>query len=401
MKLIAFSHEYLRVNEPLPFGVFDAGGRLLLNTAQAITGEEQLRQLKAQPVFCDEAESTEWRRKLHATVDGLLRQNATMQAIASARPEVRTGAAEEARREASLPQAWSELATVLDASLRDPRPDSNWVSRVFAVQDRARRLLTRRTDGSLYHLVFHAGHNTEKYSAHHALLTLLVAELAAQRLGLPQDDIDTLGRAALTMNVGMTRLQDQLASSDLVPSPRMREEIRAHAALGERLLQEGGVVNALWLHAVRHHHDSAVPALDGVPQAAAVVGLLRRVDIFTAKLSRRRARQPMSPVQAAREACLDARGQPDALGAALLKAVGLYPPGSYVELGSGELGIVLARGRQANQAWVGTLVNAAGSPVLEPALRDTAEARFAVKQAVAAERVKVRPPHDKLLALRS
>ena len=43
-------------------------------------------------------------------------------------------------------------------------------------------------------------------------------------------------------------------------------------------------------------------------------------------------------MQAAREACLGPTGVPDEIGGALLKAVGLYPPGSFVELACGEIG---------------------------------------------------------------
>jgi hypothetical protein len=124
------------------------------------------------------------------------------------------------------------------------------------------------------------------------------------------------------------------------------------------------------------------------------------VDIFTAKLSRRAARQPMSPVQAAREACLGANGQPDEIGGVLLKAVGLYPPGSFVELTNGERGIVVARGRRANLPIVAALVGASGAPLGEPALRDTVERRHAVKGALSSQAVRVIPPHEKLFALR-
>jgi hypothetical protein len=36
----------------------------------------------------------------------------------------------------------------------------------------------------------------------------------------------------------------------------------------------------------------------------------------------------------------------------------------------------------------------------EPALRDTLEQRYGVKGAVASTKVKVRPPHERLLAMR-
>jgi len=290
----------------------------------------------------------------------------------------------------------------LDGALRDAREGTDWRSRLFSVHGRARQLYQRRPDASLYHLVYEAGHSTAKYSAHHALTTLLMCEQAAAVLGWQQPWIDSLGRAALTMNVAMLRLQDQLASSQLPPTAEMRAEIDAHPEGGARLLQAAGLTDPLCLAVVRLHHDGADPdsPLAALPPERQLARLLRRVDIFSAKISRRASRAPMSPVQAAREACLGVNNVPDEIGGALLKAVGLYPPGSFVELVNGELGIVLARGRRANLPFVATLVSASGNPLGEPALRDTIDRRFAVKGAVPTSTVKVRPPHDRLLAMR-
>jgi len=80
--------------------------------------------------------------------------------------------------------------------------------------------------------------------------------------------------------------------------------------------------------------------------------------------------------------------------------VGMYPPGSYVELASGEIGIVIARGRQANLPVVAALVSASGSALHVPAVRETVDKRHAVKCPVPMERVKVRAPHEKLMQLR-
>jgi HD-GYP domain-containing protein (c-di-GMP phosphodiesterase class II) len=229
-----------------------------------------------------------------------------------------------------------------------------------------------------------------------------VATHAAQLLGWPEDQVASLGGAALSMNLAMTALQDHLAASDTPLTPVMREQIRTHAQRSADLLQAAGLDDALWLQVVRAHHDGGDGAL---PLAALsddqrLARLLRRADILTAKISARRTRVPMSPVQAAREACLGQDGVPDEVGGALLRATGLYPPGSFVELANGERGIVVARGRRANLPWVASLVSPSGLALGEPALRDTADARHAVRAAVAAATVKVRPDHARILALR-
>ena len=401
MKLVAFSPQYLRLNEPLPFGVRDSAGRLLLSAGKIIDSRSMLEKISKNPLFSDESESADWNRRLGAAMDLMIRQGASLKDVVAARPEG-TSREPTVRTALTLAEQWMDLVTQLDAVLRDVRPGGDWRSRLFSIHVRARQLAQKRLDSSLYHLVYEAGHSTEKYSCHHALLTMLICEQAAPLLGWSQSWTDSIGRAAVCMNVAMLRLQDQLAFSQIAPTAEMRAEIDAHAGVGARLLEQAGLGDAVACAVVALHHDASqadVP-LAGLSPECQLACLLRRVDIFAAKISRRAARAPMSPVQAAREACLGAAGVPDEIGGALLKAVGLYPPGSFVELASGEIGIVVARGRRANLPYVASLVSASGNPLGEPALRDTLDSRYTVRAAVASHLVKVRPPHERLFALR-
>jgi hypothetical protein len=403
VKLVPFSSEYLRMGEPLPFGLRDTDGRLLLKAGLSIINPAHLDDLKGVPLFADEAEAGPWMRRLAVAFDTVLRNGGSMKNLAEARPEP-------APREASpatvspltLGEQWDELVLHLDATLRDARPGTEWPERLMAVHERARQLAQKRPDASLYHMVYEAGLNTRNYSSRHGLMTMLMGEQAAIALGWPQDRIDSLSVAALTMNLAILRLQDQMAVSEPPLDAKNRALIDNHADTSARMLQAAGVSDAMCVAVVRGHHDQsddATPLAELSPERQ-IARLLRRVDMFAAKISRRNARAPMSPVQAAREACLGAGGVPDEVGGALLRAVGLYPPGSFVELANGEMGIVLARGRRANLPFVATLISASGNVLGEPALRDTLDRRFAVKSALAPGVVKVRPPHERLLAMR-
>jgi HD-GYP domain-containing protein (c-di-GMP phosphodiesterase class II) len=389
------------VDEPLPFGLRDGTGRLLLAAGMLVGNDSRMAELLKEPLFSEESESADWSRRQTAAMDAAIRQGAALRDVVAARPEAAPRDAA-AAAELTLVEQWEQAAMHLDAALRDVRPDGDWRARLLALHGRARQQSLRRPDAPLYYLVYEAAHSTTKYSAHHALLVMLICEHAAVMLGWPSAWIDSLGRAALVMNVAMQRLQDQLANTQLSLTAEMRAEIAAHPVAGENMLAAGGLADPLCLATVRLHHDSTgsdLP-LSELPPERQLARLLRRVDIFAAKISRRAMRKPMSPVQAAREACLGAKGVPDEIGGALLKAVGLYPPGSFVELASGDIGIVVARGRAVNLPYVATLVSASGNPLGEPALRDTVDRRYAVKSSVAPGGVKVRPPHDRLMALR-
>lgn len=402
LKLTAFSSQYLRLDDPLPFGVRDASGRLLLAAGQSIPGEHRLAELKSLALFADESEAAEWNRRLAAAVDTALRNGSSLRDVAAARPEPMANREAAAANNLTFTEQWQELAAQLDGALRDVQRDPEWRTRLFGVHLKARQLLQRRLDASLYCLFFESASVAQRYSCRHALMVMALCEQAAAGLGWPQPWIDSLGRAALTMNVSIQRLQDQLATSQLAPSPAMRAEVDAHPENSAALLEAGGLADTLCLQAVRLHRLAPidpVPLAERAPERQ-LAALLRRVDVFAAKVSLRAARPPMQAAQAMREACLAVDGRPDEIAGALLKSLGLYPPGTFVELTGGEVAIVLARGRTANQPLVATLVSAAGLPLGEPAPRDTSEARYAVKRVVASQAVKVRPVHDKLLAMR-
>lgn len=402
MKLVPFDHADLRLGEPLPVSLRDASGRLLLATGVVLRDPEQFQALERERLYTEEWAALEWKRRVNAAMDAKWRQNALLKDVAAARPDgpVRSRLDDQQ----SLAHALEDGVGHLDAVLRDlsASPGAEALARLEAQRLHLSSLLKRRPDAALYLLVYEAGQSLEKYSSHHATLSMAICELAAAHFSWPELALVSLQRAALTMNVAMLRLQDQLATRDRAPTDAMLEEIAAHPVAGVALLEKAGFTDRLALEVVLHHHaqpQAGVP-LASMPPARQLAALLRRVDIFSAKISRRLSREPLSPVRAAREACLGQRGVPDEIGGAILKAVGLYPPGSFVELASGEVGIVLARGPRADAAYVASLVAAGGTPMGVPALRDTLESRHAVKGAVPRTRVRVRPPHERLLAMR-
>lgn len=403
MNLVPFSKQYLRLNEALPFGLRDAGGRLLLAAGSRVDDAATLEELRGAELYAEEGESSEWRRRLGGAIDAMLLRNATLGRIADARPDPANDDREGARAYTlRFGEQWDELTANLDAVLRDTTGERAWPQRLQGLLDRAVTLAERRFDDSLYHLIYTAGHSTEYYTSHHGLLCLVVVREAARLLGWPAALQMSLAQAALSMNISVRRLQDMLAAHTPTMTPAIRAELDQHPEKSAQMLADAGVTDPVWLDIVRLHHDDSRKTLPldqlTLPQQAA--RLLRRVDIFTAKLSRRATRVPATPVAAAREACLGADGAPDEIGGALLKGVGLYPPGSFVALASGETAIVVGRGRRANLPLVAALVAPSGAPMGTPALRDTLDKRFAVKAAVSVDKIKVIPPHDRLLAMR-
>ncbi|HEX6704331.1 MAG TPA: phosphohydrolase [Albitalea sp.] len=395
MAVIQLHPTVLRVGHPIPVALRDAAGRLLVPRGTLLADEAQRQQLIARGIFVDAGDSEQFRKALAGKLDSMVRGNALLGQIAQAVPDASECGPSTARRTLADPvAAWNDLLLRASALLHDP-PRVDFAGRVQRLDREALDLLEADTDASLLTLIHATTSELHQYSVTHALLVFAVCELAARHLPWPTDWRPSLRRAALTMNLAMTTLQDQLALQDTPPSARQRAQIDAHAAQSAATMRERGVSDELWLQAVEHHHASPAGGLAELPAMLQLARLIQRADIFAARLSPRRMRQAM----AAKAAYLDENQQADAAGAAIIKAVGIYPPGSFVRLANTEVAVVLRRGRRANEPRVASVIGRSGTPLGEPAVRDTRVKSHEITGGVAPHEVKLRLNLQRLLQL--
>lgn len=393
-----FPAEALRLGAPLPFALRDASGALVAARGAVIRTEAQLHTLASRELFLDDRDSEALTRALAGKVDTLVRQNALLGQIGQAQPEGAPACAAAPRLRDPI-ATWGGLHTRASVLLHET-PGGDFAPRVAALQADALDALDRDTDLALLILIQGTASESRNYSVGHALLVAAVCELAARHLvAWPTAWREPLRCAALTMNIAMTTLQDTLALQETPPTPAQRALIDSHAALAAQRLRDCGVGDALWLAAVAQHHATRTGRLAELPEAAQLARLIQRADVFAARLSRRRTRGALSGIAAAKATFLDENRQSDEAGAAIVKATGIYPPGSYVRLANGEIAVVLRRGRLANEPVVASVMNAAGLPLGEPARRDTRSARHAVAAGVAPQDVRLRLNLERLLSL--
>ena len=398
MEMIPIPPNVLRVGRPLPVSLRDAAGPLLLPRGALVADEAQREQLIARGIYVAVADTEQFRRALAGKVDSMVRSNALLGQIAQALPDAEDCAPERPQRLADPANAWSSIVLRASALLRDP-PGGEFMARLDRLEQDALDLLAVDADASLLALIHATTHELHGYSAQHAVLVMVVCELAARHLTWPADWRPALRRAALSMNLAMTSLQDQLARQESAVTPRQREVIDGHALRGAQQMRELGVTDELWLQAVEHHHASVPGPLADLQASLQIARLIQRSDIFAARLAPRRRRDPMAATAAAKAAYLDENRQADEAGSAIIKAVGIYPPGSFVRLASHEVGVVLRRGRRANEPLVASVVGRSGTPLGEPVLRNTRQPPHEVTAGVAPHDVKLRINLPRLLAL--
>ncbi|GAB4118376.1 MAG: hypothetical protein Fur0014_19600 [Rubrivivax sp.] len=216
------------------------------------------------------------------------------------------------------------------------------------------------------------------YALTHGLNTATVAALSARQMGLDEAAVKTLVRAALVMNAPIVELQAQMAEQSDPPSKRQLDLIRTHPTRAAEWLRAAGVDDPAWLEAVQDHHErdggSGYPR--GLGQVGELARLLRAADVYTAKISPRAVRAPLNSQTAAHQLLQEMPGSP--VGAALVKAVGVYPPGDFVRLKSGETAVVVRRTGEVRAPEVVVLLSATGRPPSEPRRRDTRDPAFAI-----------------------
>ena len=300
--------------------------------------------------------------------------------------------------DATLVDAWQALGKTVGFALAADDYEVAWLDRLSKLLVRLRELTAKNPDLSLYMMLQAATGPIENYSAHHAVFCAVVGDLCSSYLEWPEAEAQALQRAALTMNLGM-QLQQNAMALQLEPlSSAQRARVEEHPAKSVELLHKAGVTDALWLETVRRHHRPIDEGESSDPLTAPqrLAQLLQRIDVFTAKLSRRKTRAGASATVAARNACLGASGVPDATGATMLRVLGLYPPGTFVRLAGGETGVVTRRGNKAHTPIVASLRRNDGGLYSQPILRDTSEPNRAVQRSLSAEEAKIRLEHRRI-----
>jgi HD-GYP domain-containing protein (c-di-GMP phosphodiesterase class II) len=296
-------------------------------------------------------------------------------------------------------QNWYDYQEEANVLLRLPE-DPRFLPRLIRFHDHLRELAIANPDAALLALFYLSTIEVRFYSATHAMLVSVMCGLAARDvLNWPEDKERTLSLAALSMNIGMTDLQDTLARQSAGLSPEQKILIGNHASRSMSLLHRAGVTDSDWLEAVRLHHSTFTGGMGNeVPWADRMAHLIQRADSFGARRAPRANRAPLVATRAMQAIYFDENKQIDAAGAALIKAVGIHSPGSFVQLDTGEVAIVIKRGQITTTPKVLVLANADGIALSRYIVRDTSVPMFRVARAMERSEVKISINLERILS---
>lgn len=295
---------------------------------------------------------------------------------------------------------WSDLESGLGVILGHPDSAQEFEARLYQYDRWMQDLIERDTDVALYLLFQLASHSPVGYSASHALVCAVLCHLVAPEFGLPAHERNSLVHAALTMNLSMTALQDQLATQRGKPSLEQQIAIRTHASKSALTLGNMGIQDELWLETIHLHHKEDMPntGLETLTPPHRLAHILHVVDRYAAMISPRQSREGRSAADSA-QSITQGNSQDNPVGNALVQMVGLCPPGTFVQLDDDEVAVVMRRSKQPNRPDVAIVLNQKGQPLKPPTLHHTASGHPGIKGALPASALQERINHHVILQL--
>ena len=411
MRRVSFTFDHIRIGEPLPFSVWDENGLMVAGSGYTLKDAREYEVMlgKRDKLLVDAIEYERFQNAYKKRLNELVHGNRALGAIAStrltdmgafvAREQAASKVSDQLGDIPSSEANWLDLQDQAHALLQVSNPQS-FRERLEKLQAHLGHFARLNPDGILLSLFFLSSRDLDRYSGTHAMLVSVMCGIAARDvLKWPAVQETVLCHAALTMNIGMSVQQDRMAQQKEPLNPKQRQLVREHPSHSAALLRQLGVTNRDLLEAVLDHHAKAPGPLAARTLGQRMARLIQRADIFAAAISPRASRAAASTGNAMKAAYFDENSQVDEAGAALVKAVGIYPPGSFVRLTSGEVAVVVRRGSNTSAPSVAVVLNRSGLPNAELSLRDTSRAEWRVTSGVPAKEVKVNVSLARLLPL--
>lgn len=361
---IRLQAHHVQIGRPLPFDAFDDHGKLLLRKGFVIGSESQLERLLER---------------------GLFRLAGPEEAPAGTGPAAAGRPARDTGHKVSVLELVLEVQRGLETlALMDAPGQTGFTARVHALAAQLQRGFYLDPDAAIASIqMCHAG----RYGARRMVHSAILGELLLSQTGEGEAERLTVMCAALTMNLSMMDLQDTLYLQRTPPTGEQQAIVRQHPTAGVALLRSLGVGDAVWLDIVGQHHEM----IDGSGYPAGLAGaailrsaqLLAMVDRYGAMATGRGYRAAALPNVVLKSIFMDkGKGVDAGLAGQLVKAVGIYPPGSLVALANGDVAVVVKRTQNASQPVVRCVKTYRGQILEQPRKRATSEPAYAITRLI-------------------
>lgn len=228
------------------------------------------------------------------------------------------------------------------------------------------------------------------YSSLHPVYAAILCRAMASALNLKEENRRSLLGAALTANLGMYDYHDRLVNTNAKLTDKQFEILRKHPQISCDLVQANGITDSLWNNIIIQSHErldgSGYPNRLTENDICLEAKIYAAIDTYLAMVMPRAYRAAMVPKIAMQKIYETAVSEKNVLSFGLIKTLGIYPPGSFVQLANREIAIVIKRNLQHSVApEVAVIASSSGRTYREITIRKTDSAVYKIIDAYTPE----------------
>ena len=213
---------------------------------------------------------------------------------------------------------------------------------------RGEELVAVSSQGALDVMQFMRYPDFDSYTIGHSVRVAALSSLIAVQLGWSRDLQNQIATAGLLHDLGKGKIPDEILFKPGRLSTDERKIMENHSVLGVRILLANGetdpvVLSAAWGHHLRED-GGGYPAMPKWFRRSSAAALIHVCDVFEALTAVRPYKKSMSPRKAYEIMTMDKGAFHPRMLSALIRTLGLFPPGSEVILSDQRRAVVVAKG---------------------------------------------------------
>lgn len=300
----------LKFGEELPWNVYDQNNKLLLSAGHTISNIETMENLRQYVLYRNTLDREYGKQNKQKTINVFVELDDYIDRLAAIFSDIETSKA------ICLEKIERLSRNILDICRHEP--DAT--------------LALVRTEQDYPHSLFYAIQQG-----------IMCGMMVIQENMYPDEEIEIVS-AALTANVGMHTVQNDLHKKMRFPDEDEQYILDHYPAMSHSMLARAGVESSHWLNIVRDHKD----CLEGrvtLDEAGPGAIMLAIANVYTETLGLCARDLPWSESEALDKFFADTPFENGHYARLILEIMTVYPPGIFLTLSNDETAIVIKRGK--------------------------------------------------------